>query len=653
MEQAEQLRQQADSEAERIRDEGFRALASEIEDTSIQKLMDEDFIQELQEEYREAEDLLDSLYAGLTVLRDEIRYSDDEDSVEPDSEKNPLDRENLPFVTSHLKGFEYLDRGIRLQGEDYLPIKKAVWYQVFSTPLREKRVELGDILTDLRVHIAFPMPSGSGKKNIIELEKTLLQREMGYEVVKPTSYHPEQLVGKTIRRGKKNPDYEQIYGHLDSNHMIIDEAIDLVRSTEQKMSQSRSYLNEALDPYMRNTINKRATDIPKQHKLSYEPDLNTAIFFQPYIVGEEVVLQGTLRRFLLPYSNFSPQPQIEGYENRVQGGKDMSLAEATSNLQRLVEETSENADSLSVNFLQVDSGLKEKFSELHRNLVFQGFAHSDKGKNYTRIIDFSLQDTLLKMAGIQALVSGHDMVKEEDLEKAYIDLADFLACNLEYVYNKVRGMMDYGDNWAGARKDDRDCLEWLAGQGATSKEESDVSISEYISKVSDICSITEEAARKRYYTHRDNNWLESKQTGQHSSRIWLKRDVEDGKAGKGVTAFRKKLQDDSLYFQLVEKIESGDTLDTQHTQSEEQDEEEDRTGDKDSSEMSESLPPKENPARTLYQLLDRTDFTSLEDTPSLVPGCEPEDVKQECRENSIFEVKEIDGEQQVRVKQDG
>jgi hypothetical protein len=487
--------------------------------------------------------------------------SDSDDPIKPDSDANPLDRDNLPFITDHLKGFEYIDRGIRLQGEEYLPVKKAMWYQTHSMVMRRQKAELGDIITDCRYHVAFPMPSGSGKKNIVTFLDKVFRQSGRQEVATPTSLHPEQLIGKTIRRGKKNPDYEEIRGHLDDDLVVIDEAIDLFRSSKEKISETRSYLNEAMDYYGQNRIEKRMTDIPKDQRLTYTPDCNLTIFMQPFQVDEEFALQGTLRRFLIPYSKFDPDIQITGYSKRIQGGRDIALAEAISNIRDQIAKTRSRKEKLNSDYIRVDNNAVEKFEELHKNLVFQGFAHSDKGKNFTRIIDYQLQDLLLKFSAIQAISSGHEKIKEDDIEKAFIDLSDILACMLEYIYRKVIGTLDYNDDWKGARKKDRKCLEWLKEKGATSKSKSGIRIQEYVNKVSEICDIGERQARRKMNDHQENGWISKKQIGQHDSRIWLEIDTEggqDGQGGHGVKAIRSKVEDESPYFELVKKFSDKD-----------------------------------------------------------------------------------------------
>ncbi len=66
--------------------------------------------------------------------------------------------------------------------------------------MRRQKAEIGDVISDCRFHVASLMPSGSGKKNVITYLDRVFRESGGMDLAKPTSMHPEQLIGKTIRR---------------------------------------------------------------------------------------------------------------------------------------------------------------------------------------------------------------------------------------------------------------------------------------------------------------------------------------------------------------------------------------------------------------------------------------------------------------------
>lgn len=488
------------------------------------------------------------------------------------SNRSPLDRENLEFFTDHLQLYEEIDKATRLYGEEYRPIIKALWYQIFSLPFRNIILRLGDIRTDARVSIAYPIASGSGKGNIEDAQKKI-SKAAGYSFESPNSCHPEALIGKVLRKGRKDPIFEEIRGPLDEDWVMLNEAIEIIRSSKEKYKESRKYLNTALDPIGTNEIVKRMTDLPKEHALRYMPNCIVTMFFQPFRVPEEVVLVGTFRRFLIIFSDVKNQMDLPNYDKRVEGKSNQPLNES---IKDIVDELSEIE-----RFVERGEGFKirdeakERFKELHLELIKQGFAHSEKCANYTRLVDFTLQDILLKMACIQAGTRKSWEVKTEDVEKAFVDLTEFFACTLDYIYRKVFGNLDYGEGWEGARKRDRECLEWLYEEGAISKEKSEVSASEYKQKVAEIFDVKEDMAQKHYKRQKEYNWVNYKQIGRYESRVWLNFEPEGGKDYKGSKEhLRKKLRKESSYFKIVKSIDKISS----HTKT--HDSEKDKTTDK-------------------------------------------------------------------------
>ena len=184
-----------------------------------------------------------------------------------------MDRDQLEFRTDHLKGYDDLETVISLFGEEYIPIKKCLWYQIFSLPHRTTTVKAGDIQTDCRIHMAVPLESGGGKKNIIRtLDK--ISENLDYNFSKPTHFHPEQLVGKTEKMTGNPPVYNKIRGHFSSDVMAMDEAKEIFEKSADKIKATRGYINEALDPFRENRIEKKRTSIPDNQAISYCTKLN-------------------------------------------------------------------------------------------------------------------------------------------------------------------------------------------------------------------------------------------------------------------------------------------------------------------------------------------------------------------------------------------
>lgn len=96
---------------------------------------------------------------------------------------------------------------------------------------------------------------------------------------------------------------------------------------------------------------------------------------------------------------------------------------------------------------------------------------------------------------------------------------------IAYARGDICELKEHFDSYAGHRtigtEEDEQCLEWLREQGAVSFELSNVSIHIYIEVIEGIAKIKTEGARKRFYKQKSLRLIDAKQTGQHSSRVWI------------------------------------------------------------------------------------------------------------------------------------
>jgi hypothetical protein len=464
-----------------------------------------------------------------------------------------LSEKKFLFPTSHLIHFDLIDRLTKLYGEEYIVIKKALWYCVLSLPLRTRLADVGDIHTDLRFHVAFPLPSGKGKKNL-SLTLSKIAEKFGLNISVPTSLHPEQLIGKVIReRVRTQVTFDKIEGHLADDLVIIDEATELIRSKEPPYRESRKYINVALDPFGSNKISKRMVDTPREEALEYFPPCDFALFFQPFIFGEEVVLIGFLRRFLIIYVPIKMDDLGERYSKRIDS--------ETINDEKIVDPLLKTLGDMKNNFnciwscfanqFSFSEASKKRLKELHLELIKQGLNRSKKGRNFIQMVDFSLQDLLVKMSCIQAGSRLRTNVEVEDIEYAYIDLAEFFQCTLNFIDQKIYGNLDYGKGLDEASEEDINCINWLIAQGSTSLGNSTISIRTFIQHITQSCGIALSGANYRYNRMKENGWIDSKQIGQYDSRVWVKNQgIKDNK-GNNITLGEFTMRE---YFSITDKI---------------------------------------------------------------------------------------------------
>ena len=421
----------------------------------------------------------------------------------------------LVYPTSHLANFDPLYKTLGLFGRDYTLIGKVCWYHLVGQASREV-VAFGRIETDLRFPAAFILPSGHGKLNIENLIAETCQR-LGDDVAKPTSYHPEQLIGKVIRieKGKgRATEYRQVRGHFDSDVVIFDDGIDLIQSKDPVYKESRRYLMKCLDVIGKNLMTKKAVDIPKEAALKYYPECSVVLFFQPFSLPEESFLSGLFRRFPIVYVNFDERDFSREFEERLEDG---SSEEDVNYLASYLSEVREETQKHRLNFSQ---DFKESLQQYHSLLVRFGRAFGTKASNFGRMMAFTLQNWLLKMVVILARSENRTEVNEWDVERAFVDLLEILDSTFRFVEKKVHGSLNYGESWGGATGNDRLILEWLASKGATTEEKSRVTIKEYEEKIQEVTKYSEPGARKRYNRHKKMGWIKSRQR-QQSTRVWL------------------------------------------------------------------------------------------------------------------------------------
>ncbi len=422
---------------------------------------------------------------------------------------------DFSYPTFHLRNFSILSQATGLYGERYEVIKKSLWYTLHGQILRKEIVRLGDIETDLRWNVAFPFPSGHGKLHIEHLLEKACE-ELGEKFSQPTSYHPEQLVGKTIRMEKKGSiTYHEIKGHFADDLVLFEDAINLVRGQDMQYQDSRTYLCKALDTIGKNRLTKRPVDVPREHSLKYLPACTVVLLFQPYFLPEEVFLCGLFRRFLILYVGFDERDQGEYVQKANGEGKtDENIFQFSQYLKTLKHNHPIEP------FIFTEEA-KEKFNECHSSLIQYGKSYGDKASNFTNMIGYSLQEWLLKMICILAISRKKRDISTFEVEMAFCDLLEFLHSTLNFVENKVEGLLDYGESWHGAKGDDLKLLQWLHHEGVIDESSYSLSIADYILKIKGIVRLTDSGARARYNKHIRKGWIKSKQIGQHNSKVWL------------------------------------------------------------------------------------------------------------------------------------
>lgn len=411
--------------------------------------------------------------------------------------------------TSHLKFFDALALATGLKGEQYKPIMKALWYNQLSVLIPRTILRQGGIVTDGRIQLLIFLRSGGGKGEIKRTIKQILEK-LGKSHIEPTSFHPEQFVGKVRIEGKnEKKEYKPIKGHLSQDFILIDEGKELITSGDPMFTESRKYLRMALDPYPNNTVTKKSVDIENKHALSYEPHCCVCIFVQPFKVSEKLVLDGDLRRYIVSYTPILAMDMTAIYKARVREEIDYEAA---------IESFASFLCSIKIpaSFELKDEAI-DAFEELSILLIGRGRKRSNKIKKFIEMADFTIQNLLLKFSAIQALQDNSGLIESKHVELAFIDLAEIMEQEYNFIEDKVLGNMDYGDD---LDIKDQLVLKWLIEQKATSPETSNVSIKQYKEKIMEVFGVDERQARRHKARHEEMGLIQSKLAG-HDSKVWL------------------------------------------------------------------------------------------------------------------------------------
>jgi hypothetical protein len=426
------------------------------------------------------------------------------------------------FPTNHLPFFSEFCEISGLEGEDYTPVFKGIYFHCLSKIVfdRINTVKIGKLFVDLRIHIFAPLPSGQGKSNLKHLISTVLVA-LNLKGHVPTSLHPEQLIGKVINVGTRTkPRWEENRGYLSRDFLIFDEIHFLLTSKDQNMQESRKNLRIAKDTYSRNRVEKKSVEntFEQGQSINYFPGVISCEFSQPKALPEHIVEEGDLRRNLILFvKGMADRDKEEDYKNR------LNHVDNSQEVIRIFKDycISVRDNAAGKNFTFTPKAIKLLIT-LHKKIISMGYEHSKKGKNFTKMVDFTIQDFLVKISCVIGATRGVYEIGQNIVRLAYCDLIEFFSMQLDFAQDKVLGTLDYGEGWKGSRGKDQKCLEWLYNLGAVSEEKSSITIAEFKQKISEIKNVGLEGAKKHYERFKRNNWIDAKQRFQSDTGAWLK-----------------------------------------------------------------------------------------------------------------------------------
>ncbi len=441
-----------------------------------------------------------------------------ETEIEITESKEHLDFDYLTkkiLHTNHLENFDILNSDLALDGESYEPFKKGLWYYHHSImqPTIVYRINRKTNIDNRKHMLAITAPSG-GKTTIKNQIKRITNPE---EVIESSGLsHPEQLVGKMKYEGKgKDKKAVENLGILGYKIVLYDEAQDLLNEKNDIYAKSQRIKRIAMDTHGQNTISKKLVDDSKKDILKYDPESRLFDFAHPKKLESAFFDTGSFRRydiFNLSYETILNINDIAEFK------LDDQLIQKQDYKYTL--ETQYKKSRVDVNFKQ---GTLDIISYYHKSLLHLLLKHKNQNAfRYALLTRYSLRDLFCKNLLILCLSKNEKNPEVETTINACSDTVLFVLKSIEAI-NDLGDMGLASDLWGGLGEQDAQCLEFLLRKGATSKEETNVTIKKFWTILGHIygCRITQ--ARAHFYRLKKEGFVDSKRsTAKEESKLWLK-----------------------------------------------------------------------------------------------------------------------------------
>ncbi|AUB55253.1 hypothetical protein BK007_03965 [Methanobacterium subterraneum] len=453
---------------------------------------------------------------GYSHVMDEIfRIAEQKGFQVPDNNQSNVEGEirkvELKYYTQHLSGFRDLAASTSLFGNEYTIIFKVLWYTLMSFMISISSIKVGTINVDGRISPLFVLPAGRGKGQIKGVIKQVVET-LNYEYGEPTSFHAEQLVGKTVK--DKHNEFHHNKGYLNDDYVVIDEAYQLLTSTDLKYSEARKYIRVALDPFPKNSVEKRTTEYGREGALKFNPKCPISLFVQPIVFDNEIlVLEGDIRRFTVAYTMIQSSNNAQILANRIFDETDYNKA-----MDNFIGILTSLQPSESYDFTE---DAKNTLVDLSVDLDKRASSYSRKIANLNNSSSLTNQNTLIKFAAIQAFQRGRSTVEKIDVVFAYIDLFEILEHTYQFIEAKIPGSLDYGEGWYGAIQKDQEILRWLYDSGIVNEAKA-IPKQDYLDKIKEVQGIRDRQAENVLKKHTEVHGWVGKTKRNKNVFIWLK-----------------------------------------------------------------------------------------------------------------------------------
>lgn len=411
------------------------------------------------EEAKEKQKALEQSYKDEDEIRKAIENGEYYDPEELEKElafqiQQDMERANKEFAEFQAKKEvtfdDIIDKFapdlIGLKGESYKSATKMVFYSVLANQIKKNYFTVDNKKIDLRIPLLIMMKAGHGKKGYEQFIKNTVHG-LGKEYSEPTSYHPEQFIGK-VDKAKDDDFFTQIPGYFNSDYILIDEAYELLSSPKEEYKETLKYIRTALDPIGNNEIEKKQVGIPYANRLHYFPECTVSLMTQPISeVNEELLTRGSFRRFVIIMIN-TP------LEERMIARRESEFLTNTEEINKKRWESwlrsNQNLTNLKLkfvgnkaDFVLIDNYIDKLINELK-------FDNSQEALEFANSIQYNIKYLIFKMAIVRAVVEqmvNNIEITRRHIEKAIEDFNITWQPQVSWIRRKMTIISDKPKDW--------------------------------------------------------------------------------------------------------------------------------------------------------------------------------------------------------------
>lgn len=451
------------------------------------------------------------------VYKDYVsKITDHEDEIEI-----IRDKQNLNFgqyakhkpVTTHLFLFENLQSEIGYKGSKETEIAKIAWYRTNALMQKPQLINITKkIATDNRFHGILIGQTNTGKGLYKTFEKRFCNKNnISYVDVSSIS-NTQQMIGKMLKlRTGKKVEYVANFGYMNNKNLLQDEIGYLLNEEKDIAQETMRVIRLGLDAYGENEIGKKLTG--DEATLKYCPQCNYLGFIHPQNLSEKFIKSGTFRRF--------------SFIHELNGDKIIDVKKIGSFLDE--DEDLENySDLISAyyslsrkNDLSYTNESKLLMEELFQSFFVFLLSHDNIGiKKYAICAKWGLKLLFAKMINILHIAHNKTRTENELVLHAFIDFFEIQLLNIESLMKYTRFDIQEG-TWSDLKEEEVLILDYLFRKGATSEENSTVSVKRFVNVVGEITGLHERQTKNVISLLKSKNYINSKQVGRTDSKVWL------------------------------------------------------------------------------------------------------------------------------------